>query len=122
MAGSIDMFFVDVSSAALALGGQTMTDTVTSTAAWPGAAIGYGAAVAVAQDTAPGTPVTSATTDAIATGGYMTSSQGSHWSVDFPYGPTPTSVDVSLTFVATHGVGDALSGYDLVSSSLHGLL
>jgi hypothetical protein len=122
MAGSIDMFFVDVSSAALALGDQTMTDTVASTAAWPGAAIGYGAAVAVAQDTAPGTPETSATTDAIATGGYMTSSQGSHWSIDFPYGPTPTSVDVSLTFVSTHGVGGALSGYDLVSSSLHGLL
>jgi hypothetical protein len=122
MAGSIDMFFVDVSSAALALGDQTMTDTVTSTAAWPGAAIGYGVAVAVAQDTAPGTPETSATTDAIATGGYMTSSQGSHWSVDFPYGPTPTSVDVSLTFVSTHGGGYALSGYDLVGSSLHGPL
>jgi hypothetical protein len=122
MAESIDMFFVDVSSAALALGDRTMTDTVASTAAWPGAAIGYGAAVAVAQDTAPGTPETSATTDVIATGGYMTSSQGSHWSVDFPYGLTPTSVDVSLAFVSTHGGGDAFYGYDLVSSSLHRLL
>jgi hypothetical protein len=121
MAGSIDMFFVDVSSAALALGDHTMTDTLASTAAWPGGAIGFAAAVAVAQDTAPGTPETSATTDVIATGGYMTSSHGSHWSVDFPYGPTPTSVDVSLTFVATHG-GGAFSGYDLVSSSLHGPL
>jgi hypothetical protein len=122
MAGSIDMFFVDVSSAALALGDRTMTDTVASTAAWPGGAIGFAAAVAVAQDTAPGTPETSATTDVIATGGSMTSSQGSHWSIDFPYGPTPTSVEVSLTFVATHGGGDVFSGYDLVSSSLHGLL
>jgi hypothetical protein len=116
------MFLVDVSGAALALGDQTMTDTATATAAWPGGAIGYAAAVAVAQDTAPGTPETSATTDAIATGGYMTSSQGSHWSIDIPYGPTPTSVDVSLTFVSTHGGGYALSGYDMVGSSLHGLL
>jgi hypothetical protein len=122
MAGSTNMFLVDVSSAALALGDRTTTDTATSTAAWPGAAIGVAAAVAVAQDTAPGTPETSATTDATATGGDMTSAQSSHWSVDFPYGPTPTSVDVSLTFVATHGDGNALSGYDLVGSSLHGLL
>jgi hypothetical protein len=122
MAGSINTFLVDVSSTALALGDRTLTDTAASTAAWPGGAIGYAAAVAVAQDTAPGTPETSATTDAIATGGYMTSSQGSHWSVDVPYGPTPTSVDVSLTFVSTHGGGYALSGYDLVGSSLHGLL
>jgi hypothetical protein len=122
MAASIDMFLVEASSTALALGDQTMTDTAASTAAWPGGAIGYAAAVAVAQDTAPGTPETSATTDVIATGGYMTSSQGSHWSVDVPYGPTPTSVDVSLTFASSHGGGDAFSGYDLVSSSLHGLL
>jgi hypothetical protein len=121
MAGSINTFLVDVSSAALALGDRTMTDTTVTTAAWPGAAIGFAAAVAVAQDTAPGTPETSATTDVTATGGSMTSSS-SHWSVDFPYGPTPTSVDVSLTSVSVHGVGDAFSGYDLVSSALHGLL
>jgi hypothetical protein len=110
MAGSINMFLVEVSSAALALGDRTITDTVASTAVLPGAAIGVAAAVAVAQDTAPGTPETSATTDAIATGGYMTSSQGFHWSVDVPYGPTPTSIDVSLTFVSTHGGGYALLG------------
>jgi hypothetical protein len=75
MAGSSNMFLVDVSSAALALGDQTMTDTAASTAAWPGAAMGFAAAVAVAQDNAPGTPETIATTDVIATGGYMTSSQ-----------------------------------------------
>ena len=100
MAGSINMFLAEVSSAALALGDRTITDTVAGTAVLPGAAIGYGAAVAVAQDTAPGTPETSATTDVIATGGYMMSSQGSQLSVEFPYGPTPTSVDVSLTFVS----------------------
>ena len=122
MAGSTNMFLAEVSSAALALGDRTMTDTAAGTAVWPGAAIGYAAAVAVVQDTAPGTPETSATTDVIATGGYTTSSQGMHWSVDFPYGPTPTSVDVSLTWVAVHGGGDPLSGYDLVSSSLHGLI
>jgi hypothetical protein len=122
MAGSIDMFFVDVSSAALALGDRTMTDTVASTAAWPGGAIGYAAAIAVAQDTAPGTPETSAATDVIATGGYMTSSQGSHWSIDVPYGPTPISADVSLTSVSSYGGGYALSGYDLVSPSPYGLL
>jgi hypothetical protein len=95
MAGSIDTFLVDVSSAALALGDRTMTDTTATTAAWPGAAIGFAAAVAVAQDTAPGTPETSVTTDVTATGGSMTSSS-SHWSVDFPSGPTPTSVDVAV--------------------------
>jgi hypothetical protein len=122
MSGSINAFFAEATAAALAMGDQTATYTATGTAALPNAAIGYGAAVSVAQDTAPGTPETSATTDVIATGGYMTSSQGSHWSVDVPYGPTPTSVDVSLTFVSTHGGGYAFSGYDLVSSSLHGLL
>ena len=102
MAGSLNnMFLVDVSSAALALGDRTITDTVTSTAAWPGAAIGFAAAVAVAQDTAPGTPETGATTDGIATGGDMTTLQSSHWSVDVPFGPTPTSVDVSLEFVSS---------------------
>jgi hypothetical protein len=121
MAGSIDTILVDVSSTALALGDRTMTDTATRTAAWPGGAIGFAAAVAVAQDTAPGRPETSATTDVIAIGGSMTSST-THWSVDFPYGPTPTSVDVSLTSVTVHGGGDPLSGYDLVGSSLHGLL
>jgi hypothetical protein len=121
MARSIDTFLVEVSSTALALGDRTMTDTTASTAAWPGGAIGFAVAVAVAQDTAPGTPETSATTGIIATGGSMTSSS-THWSVDFPYGPTPTSVDVSLTSVSVHGGGDAFSGYDLVSSSLHGLL
>jgi hypothetical protein len=122
MAGSIDTFLVDVSSTALASGDRTMTETAASTAAWPGSAIGFAAAVAVAQDTAPGTPETSATTDVIATGGSTMTSSSTHWSVDFPYGPTPTSVDVSLTWVAVHGGGDPLSGYDLVSSSLHGLL
>jgi hypothetical protein len=103
MAGSINnMSLVDVSSAAVALGDRTVTYTAAGTAAWPAAAIGYAAAVAVAQDTAPGTPGTSATTDAIATGGDMTTSQSSHWSVDVPFGPTPTSADVSLTFVSTH--------------------
>src|SRR5262245_22858077 len=121
MAGSSNMFLVNASSAALALGDQTMTDTAASTAAWPGAAIGFAAAVAVAQDAAPGTPETSATTDVTATGGNTTSSHSSHWSVDVPFGPTPISVDVSLMWVSTHG-GNALSAHDLVDSSLHGLL
>src|ERR1700730_12933522 len=108
MAGSNNMFLVELSSTALALGDRTMTDTTATTAAWPGAAIGFAAAVAVAQDTAPGTPETSATTDVTATGGSMTSSS-SHWSVDFPSGPTPTSVDVSLTSVSGHGSGNPFS-------------
>ena len=103
MAGSIsNTFLVDVSSAALALGDRTVTDTVTATAAWPSAAIGFAAAVAVAQDTAPGTPETSAATGGIVTGGDMTTLESSHWSVDVPFGPTTTSVDVSLTFVSSH--------------------
>jgi hypothetical protein len=121
MSGSTNAFFAEATAVALAMGDQTATYTATGTAALPNAAIAYGAAVSVAQDHAPDTPQTSAATDAIATGGYMTSSQGSHWSVDFPYGSTPTSVDVSFTFVATQGGGYAFSGYDLVGSSLHGL-
>jgi hypothetical protein len=46
-------------------------------------------------------------------------------SIDFPFGPTPVSVDVSMTFIATHGGGKflpdcSLSG--LASPSVHGLL
>ena len=103
MAGSLNnTFLVNVSSAALALGDRTVTDTVTATAAWPTAAIGFAAAVAVAQDTTPGTPETSATTGGIVTGGDMTTSENSHWSIDVPFGPITTSVDVSLTFVSSH--------------------
>jgi hypothetical protein len=116
MSESIDMFLAEVTGTALAMGDHTMTDTAAGTAAWPGGAIGYAAAVAVAQDTAPDTPYTSATTGGIATAGDMTSSHGTHWSFDFPLGPTPTSVDVSVTFFSTHG------DYGLMSPSLHGLL
>jgi hypothetical protein len=122
MSGSINTFFAGVTSTALALGDQTATKTATSTAVLPGAAIGYATAVSVAQDTGSGTPSTSATTDGIAAGGYTTSSHVSQLSFDFPYGPTPVSVDVSLTSVSSHGGGYALSGYGLLSPSLHGLL
>ncbi len=122
MSETIDTFFAGVASTALALGDRTVTNTATSTAVLPGAAIGFATAVSVAQDTGSGTPYTSATTDGIVTGGYTTSSHASHLSFDFPYGPTPVSVDVSLTSLSTHGGGYVLSGYGLLSPSLHGLL
>src|SRR5258706_15149290 len=102
MAGSIDTFLVELSSTALALGDRTMTDTTASTAAWPGGAIGFAAAVAVAQGTAPGPPETSATTDVIATGGSIASFNRPRW-VCFPYGPAPPPVDGSLTSVSIPG-------------------
>jgi hypothetical protein len=46
-------------------------------------------------------------------------------SIDFPFGPTPVSADVSMTFIATHGGGNFLSDYSpsgLASPSVHGLL
>jgi hypothetical protein len=122
MSGGINAYYAEVTGSALALGDETATDTAAVTAVWPGTAIGYAAAVAVAQDTAPDTPYTIATTDGIATGGYMTRSSAFHWSVDIPFGPTPTSVEVSVTFVSTYGGGSALSEYyGLVSPSLDGL-
>jgi hypothetical protein len=45
-------------------------------------------------------------------------------SVDFPYGPTPVSVDVSVTTMSTHGGSDFLSDYSLsgvMGPSVHGL-
>src|SRR5262249_42412401 len=80
---------------------------------------------AVAEGTTAAAPYTDATTDGLAEGGYTTSSQTGHVSMDFPYGPTPVSVSVSTTIVATHGVSDFLSGYSLsglANPSVHGLL
>jgi hypothetical protein len=122
MSGNINTFFAGMNGAAQAMGDLTATDTATRTLAAPGVAIGFATAVAVAQDTTPATPHTSATTDGFATGGPITSSYTSHWSVDFLLGPTPVSVDVSVTSISTHGGSDFLSGYGLASPSVHGLL
>ena len=73
-------------------------------------------AVAVAQDTSPGMPHTSATTGGLVSGGSITSSHTDHVSIDFPFGPTPVSVDVSMTFIATHGGGKFLPDYSLCES------
>ena len=120
MSGSTNTFFAGMNSTAQAMGDLTATNAVTKTAVLPGAAIGFAAAVAVAQDTSPGVPHTSATTEGLVSGGYITSSHSGHLSVDFPYGPTPVSVDVSITTMSTHGGSDFLSG--LASPSIHGLL
>ena len=121
MSGNINTFFAGTTSTALAMGDHTATGTTTTTATWPSLAFAYATAVALAQDTTPVMPHTSAATDATVTGGYIVSSHSAHWSVDFPYGPTPVSVDVSLTTVSSYGGGDALSGHGLQSPSLHGL-
>jgi hypothetical protein len=87
--------------------------------------VGFAAAVAVAEGTTAAAPYTEAATDGLANGGFITDYGTSHTSIDFPYGPTPVSVTVSVTHVATHGVGDFLSGYSLsglASPSVHGLL
>ena len=124
MSGSTNTFFAAMNSTAQAMGDLTATKTVTTAAVLPGASIGYAVAIAVAQDTSPGTPHTSATTDGLVSGGYITSSHTGHMSVDFPYGPTPVSVDVSVTAMSTHGGSDFLSDYSLsglTGPSLHGL-
>jgi hypothetical protein len=122
MSGST--FFAGVNSTAQAMGDLTATNTATRTLAAPGVAIGFATAVSVAQDTIPTAPHTSATTEGIATGGTITSAHTAHWSVDFLLGPTPVSVDVSVTSISTHGGGDFLSGYSvagLAGPSVHGL-
>jgi hypothetical protein len=130
MSESSNMLFVTLFGEAAALGALTTTNAVTQTFAGAGfagagIAVGLAAATAVAEGTTAAAPYTDATTDGLANGGFITSSQTSHMSIDFPYGPTPVSVSLSMTFVATHGVGDFLSGYSLsglASPSVHGLL
>ena len=124
MSESSNMVFVAMFGEAAALGDLTTTNAVTMTFAGPGMAVGLAAATAVAAGTTAAAPYTDATTDGLANGGFITSYDTSHVSIDFPYGPTPVSVSISTTFVATHGVGDFLSGYSLsglASPSVHGL-
>jgi hypothetical protein len=125
MSGSTNTFFAATNSTAQAMGDLTATKTATTAAVLPGVAIGYAAAIAAVQDTSPGTPHTSATTADLVSGRYITSSHTGHVSVDFPFGPTPVSVDVSVTAISTHDGSDFLSGYPLsglAAQSLHGLL
>ena len=125
MSESSNMLFVTVYGKADALGDLTTTNAVTKTLAGAGIAVGFAAATAVAEGMTAAAPYTDATTDGLADGGFITSSRTSHMSIDFPYGPTPVSVSVSMTHVATYGVGDFLSGYSLsglASPSVHGLL
>jgi hypothetical protein len=122
---SSDTLLVTMLGKADALGHLTTTNAVTETFAGAGTAVGFAAATAVAEGTTAAAPHTDATTDGLANGGFITNYDTSHTSFDFPYGPTPVSVSVSTTFVATHGVDDFLSGYSLsglTSPSVHGLL
>jgi hypothetical protein len=123
MSGSMNTFLAGANGTAHALGDLTTTNTATATLAAPGLAIGYAAAVATGQNTAPVVPQTSATTEVMVAGGTTTSAHSGHWSVDFLMGSTPVSVDVSVTTVSTYGGGDFLSGYSVagLGSSLHGL-
>jgi hypothetical protein len=107
---SSNMLFVTVYGKADALGDLTATNAVTETFAGAGTVVGFAAATAVAEGTTAAAPYTDATTDGLANGGFITSSQTSDMSIDFPYGSTPVSVSLSTTFVATHGVGDFLFG------------
>jgi hypothetical protein len=124
MSGSTSTFLAAMNSTAQAMGDLTATKTSTTTAVLPGASIGFAAAVAVAQDTSPGMPHASATTGGLVSGGSITSSHTGGLSVDFPFGPHPVSVDVSITTMSTHGGSDFLSGYSLsgvMGPSVHGL-
>jgi hypothetical protein len=122
MSANSNSFFAAMFAKADAQGDQTDVATGTTTAVLPGVSIGYAFAIAVAQDTAPDTPHTEATTGGVVNDGFLMSSNTSHMSVDFPHGPTPVSLDVSVTFVSSHGGrGDFLSDTSLHSPSLHGL-
>ena len=106
---SSNMLFVTVHGTADALGDLTTTNAVTKTFAGAGMAAGFAVATAVAEGTTAAAPYTDATTAWLADGGYVTASHTGHMSIDFPYGPTPVSVSVSITSVMTHGVGGLLS-------------
>jgi hypothetical protein len=122
MSVNSNSFFAAMFAKADALGDQTDVTTGTITTVLPGVSIGYASATAAAQDTAPTMPHTSATTGGVVNEGSIVSSHTGHMSVDFPYGPTPVSLDVSVTFVSSHGgSGDFLSDDALHSPSLHGL-
>ena len=104
-----NMLFVMLNGKADALGDLSATNTSNTTFAGAGMAVGFAAAAAVAQGTSAAAPYTDATTAWLADGGYVTASHTGHMSIDFPYGPTPVSVSVSITSVMTHGVGGLLS-------------
>jgi hypothetical protein len=115
---------VELNAAAGAMGDQTATFSLTSTLAVPFLAVGAAVAGSVAYDAAPASPQTNAATAGLVAGGDTIGSYNSHRSIDFAHGPTPVSVEVSTTFISTHGGGNALDGYslhDLTSPSLHGL-
>jgi hypothetical protein len=98
----------------------TATNAATKTIAGAGIAVGFAAATAAAEGMTAAAPYTDATTNRLADGGFITRLHTSHTSFDFSYGPTPVSVSVSTTFVATHG--DFLSSLSgLASPSVHGL-
>jgi hypothetical protein len=111
-------FLAATTGTAHATGDLTATNVGTATLAGPGVAIGFAAAVAVAQNTGPVAPHTNATTDGFVSGGSITSSHTEHWSFNSPF--APVSLDASSTAMSTHGGGgDSLSS--LTSPWVHGL-
>jgi hypothetical protein len=113
-------FLAAATGTAHATGNQTATEVGTGTLAGPGVAVGFAAAVAYADNRGPGGHDTGAATDAFVSGGNITMSQANQWSFDSHFGPTPVSLDASITVTSTHGGGgDSLSG--LMGPSLHGL-
>jgi hypothetical protein len=119
MSGS-NTFLAATTGTAHATGDLTATNVGTGALAGPGVAIGFAAAVAVAQNTGPVALHTDATTDGFVSGGYMTSSHTGQWSYNSPFDPTPVSLDASVTAMSTHGGGgESLSS--LMSPWVHGL-
>ena len=113
-------FLAATTGTAHATGNQTATEVGTGTLAGPGVAVGFAAAVAFADDSGPAGHHTNAATNGFVSGGYITMSQTNQWSFELPFGPTPVSLDASITVLSTHGGGgDLLSG--LMGPSLHGL-
>jgi hypothetical protein len=113
-------FLALTTATAHATGDQTATEVGTGALAGPGVAVGFAAAVAFADNSGPGGHHANAATNGLVSGGYITMSHTDQWSFSSPYGPTPVSLDASITVVSTHGGGgDSLSG--LIGPSLHGL-
>lgn len=113
-------FLATATATAHATGTHTATEAGTATLAGPGVAVGFAAAVAFAENSGPGGHHADAAADGFVSGGYITMSHADQWSFSSPFGPTPVSLDSSITVVSTYGGGgDSLSG--LMGPSLHGL-
>ena len=126
---TFDSFLGEMSATAEAIGDQTKASAVAEAFDTPRVAVGFAAAVSIAEGGS--SPFTSASTAGPVDGSANTNSHTDQVSIEFGLGPTPLSLDISLTVVSIHSGlpmsagGDILGGHSglgLAALPLHGLL